>query len=173
MFNKCLTRALKFACQLARVPFVWQNNKSYTTPTLITGSRGDVFVVRTSKPVENLWKNGLFWSRDGFVTHSIDRKPRDWGLARSAYGIKYVSFRLPSPSAAVHIERSHVVQVSSLVLSFTRHFVPRATAFGHPSGEVPCASEDMACGYWFSKVDLGQIRSEEIVYSRFIKIPLG
>ena len=25
-----------------------------------TGSRGDVFVVRTSKPVENLWKNGLF-----------------------------------------------------------------------------------------------------------------
>ena len=22
-----------------------------------------------------------------------------------------------------------------------------ATAFGHPSGDVPCASEDMACGY--------------------------
>ena len=76
MFNKCLTRALKFACELARVPFVWQNNKSYTTPTLITGSRGDVFVVRTSKPVENLGKNGLFWSRYSFVTHSIDRKPR-------------------------------------------------------------------------------------------------
>ena len=54
-----------------------------------TGSRGDVFVVRTSKPVENLWKNGLFWSRCSFVTHSIDRKPRDWGLARSAYSIKY------------------------------------------------------------------------------------
>ena len=52
---------------------------------LNTGSRGDVFVVRTSKPVENLWKNGLFWSRYSFVTHSIDRKPRDWGLARSAY----------------------------------------------------------------------------------------
>ena len=50
-----------------------------------TGSRGDVFVVRTSKPVENLWKNGLFWSCYSFVTHSIDRKPRDWGLARSAY----------------------------------------------------------------------------------------
>ena len=48
----------------------------------ITGSRGDVFVVRTSKPVENLWKNGLFWSRYSFVTHSIYRKPRDWGLAR-------------------------------------------------------------------------------------------
>ena len=103
----------------------------------LTGSRRDVFVVRTSKPVENLWKNGLFWSRYGFVTHSIDRKSRDWGLARSA-----------------------------------SHFVPRSP-FGHPSGDVPCASEDMACGYWFSKVDLGQIRSEEIVYSRFIKIPLG
>ena len=42
-----------------------------------TGSRGDVFVVRTSKPVENLRKNGLFCSRYSFVTHSIDRKPRD------------------------------------------------------------------------------------------------
>ena len=29
----------------------------------------------------------------------------------------------------------------------------RATAFGHSSGHVPCASEDMVCGYWFSKVD--------------------
>ena len=27
---------------------------------IATGSRGDVFVVRTSKPVENLGKNGLF-----------------------------------------------------------------------------------------------------------------
>ena len=43
----------------------------------ITGSRGDVFVVKTSKPVENLWKNGLFWSRYSYVTHSIDCKPRD------------------------------------------------------------------------------------------------
>ena len=41
------------------------------------------------KPVENLWKNGLFWSRCSFVTHSIYRKQRDWGLARSAYSIKY------------------------------------------------------------------------------------
>ena len=23
----------------------------------------------------------------------------------------------------------------------------RVTVFGHPSGDVPCASEDMACGY--------------------------
>ena len=28
-----------------------------------TGSRGDMFVVSTSKPVEKLRKNGLFWSR--------------------------------------------------------------------------------------------------------------
>ena len=114
----------------------------------VAGSRGDVFVVRTSKPVENLWKNGLFWSRYGFVTHSIDRKPRDWGLVRSAYSPFFYS----APRASVAL---------------------RATAFGHPSGDVPWASKDMACGYWFSKVDLGQIRSEEIVYSRFIKIPLG
>ena len=67
--------------------------------SLITGSRGDVFVVRTSRPVENLWKNGLFWSCYSFVTHSIDRKPRDWGLARSA---------------------------CSIVPFFTRHFVPRS-----------------------------------------------
>ena len=45
-----------------------------------------MFVVRTSKPVENLWKNGLFWSRYSFVTHSIDLKPRDWGLGTSCLG---------------------------------------------------------------------------------------
>ena len=72
-------------------------------PNLCTGSRGDVFVVRTSKAVENRWKNGLFWSPYSFVTHSIDRKPRDRGLARSAYSIKYgkggnkfgADFRIP------------------------------------------------------------------------------
>ena len=80
----------------------------------VTGSRGAVFVVRTSKPVENLWRNGLFSSRYSFVTHSIDRKPRD--------------FKARKISVAL-----------------------RATAFGHPSVDVPCASEDIACGYWFSK----------------------
>ena len=77
-----------------------------------TGSRGDVFVVRTSKPVENLWKNGLFWSRYSFVTHSIDRKPRDWGLARSAYSIKYGYKIRPF---------------------FTRHFVPLSSFGRRPS----------------------------------------
>ena len=35
-----------------------------------TGSRG----VRASKPVKNLWKNGSFWLRYSFVTHSIYHK---------------------------------------------------------------------------------------------------
>ena len=104
-----------------------QPNPALWTPHLLltTGSRGDVFVVRTSKPVENLRKNGLFWSRYSFVTHSIDRKPRDWGLARSAYSIKYGK--------------------SFLLLG--------TSCLGRPSGDVPCAGEDMACGHRFSKVD--------------------
>ena len=105
-------------------------------------------------PSKTSEKMGYLWSLYSFVTHSIDRKLRDWGLARSAYSVKYG--KCPFFYSALR---------ASVAL--------RATAFGHPSGEVPCDSEDMACGYWFSKVDLSQIRSEEIVYSRFIKIPLG
>ena len=95
-----------------------------------TGSRGDVFAVRTAKPFENLWKDGLLWSRYSFVTNSIDRKPRDREFGTSC--------------------------------------------LGGPSGDVQCASKDMVCGYLFSKWrTMGQIRSEEIIYSGFIKIPLG
>ena len=92
-------------------------------PVPSTGSRGDVFVVKTRrKPL----KNGLLWSRYSFVTHCIGRKPRDWGLARSAF-------------------------------------------------DEPCAGEDMACGFWFSKWRTTKSIwvSKETVYSRFIKIPLG
>ena len=64
-------------------------------------------------PSKTSEKMGYFDRVTGFVTHSIDGKPRDGGLARSAR--------------------------ASVALW--------ATAFGHPSGEVPCASEDMACGY--------------------------
>ena len=60
---------------------------------------------------QNLWKNGLFRSRYSSVTHSIDRKPREWRLARSAYSIKYGT-----------------------------------SCLGRPSGDVLCASEDMAYG---------------------------
>ena len=115
---------------------------------LYTGSRGDMFVVRTSKPVENLWKSGLFWSRYSFVTHSIDRKPRDWGLARSAYSIKYV-------------------------LSFTRHFVPRSPFGRRAVRQRGYGLRLLIFKIANNKVDLGQIRSEEIVNCRFIKIPLG
>ena len=102
----------------------------------VTGSKGDVFVVRTSKPVENLWKNGLVWSRYSFVvTHSIYRKPRDWELARLALG------------ASVALRRAR-----------------RQRGYGLRLLIFKTAN---------NKVDLGQIRSEEIVYSRFMNIPLG
>ena len=45
-------------------------------------SRGDVFVERTLKPVENLWKNGLFWSRYSFVTHTKRLRARKIGLRK-------------------------------------------------------------------------------------------
>ena len=32
-------------------------------------------------------------------------------------------------------------------------FLLGTSRFGRPSGDVPCASEDMACGYWFSKAN--------------------
>ena len=68
---------------------------------LYTGSRGDMFVVRTSKPVENLWKNRLFWSRRSrysFVTHSIwpqTKRPRACkiGLQNSCLGRPLVTLR--------------------------------------------------------------------------------
>ena len=104
-----------------------------------TGSRRDVFVVRTSKPVKNIWKNGLFWLRwwlrYSFVTYSVYRKPRDWGLTRSAY------FTLLSTSC-LGCQQGYGLQW--LIFKMANN-----------------------------KVNLGQIRSEEIVYSRFIKIPLG
>ena len=104
----------------------------------VTGSRGDVFVARTSKPVENHWKNGLFWSRYSFVvTRSIYRKPReregsqDW------------------------------------------HFVPRSPFGRRAVRQRGYGLQLLTFETANNKVDLGQIRSEEIVYNRFIKISLG
>ena len=48
--------------------------------------------------------------------------------------------------------RARKIGLQYKILSFTRHFVPRSP-FGHPSGDVPYAGEDMACGHRFSKVD--------------------
>ena len=39
-----------------------------------TGSREDVFVVRTSKPVVHLWKSWLFWSRYSLKSGEKDKK---------------------------------------------------------------------------------------------------
>ena len=84
--------------------------------------------------------------------------------------LRFRSHSLPSPSDAVHSELSHVVQVSSLVLFFTRHFVPRS-----PFGRAPrgYGLQLLIFKMANNKVDLGHIRSEEIVYGRCIKIPLG
>ena len=87
--------------------------------------------------------------------------------------LRFQSHSLPSPSDAVHSEPSHVEQVSFLVLFFTRHFVPRS-----PFGRRAVRQREYGLRLLIfkmanNKVDLGQIRSEEIVYNRFIKIPLG
>jgi len=88
--NACWTiKHLKLDLLINTTRFSATNFSKWKMSYLSTGSRGDVFVVRTSKPVENIWKNGLFWSRYSFVTHSAYRKPRDWGLARSAFSIKH------------------------------------------------------------------------------------
>ena len=46
--------------KLANLPWNFITTMREQCLKITSGSRGDVFVVRTSKPVENLWKNGLF-----------------------------------------------------------------------------------------------------------------
>ena len=70
---------------------------------------------------------------------------------------------LPSPSAAAHIERSHVVQVSSLVPFFTRPFVPRSPFGRHAVRQRGYGLRLLIFKMANNKVDLGRIRSEEIV----------
>ena len=89
-----------------------------------TGSRGDVFVIRTSKPVENLLKNcvvliALQFRYTFYIPQTKRLRARKIGLHRG-YRLQLLIFKMTN-----------------------------------------------------IKVDLGQRRSEEIVYSRFIKIPLG
>ena len=87
--------------------------------------------------------------------------------------LRFPSHSLPSPSDAVHSKRSHVVQVSSLVRFFTRHFVPRSPFWRRAVRQRGYGLRLLIFKMANNKVDLGQVRSEEIVYSRFIKIPLG
>ena len=86
--------------------------------------------------------------------------------------LRFPSHSLPSPSDAVHSKRSHVVQVSSLVRFFTRHFVPRSPFWRRAVRQRGYGLRLLIFKMANNKVDLGQVRSEEIVYSRFIKIPL-
>ena len=67
-----------------------------------TGSRGDVFVVRTSNPSKTSEKMGYFdrWSRYSFVKHSIYPKPRDWGLERPVYSALRASIALRATCCA-------------------------------------------------------------------------
>ena len=78
-------------------------------------------------------------SRYSFVTHSIDRTPRDRGLARSAYSIN-----TPQHAFGRRAVRQRGYCLRLLIFKMANN-----------------------------KVHLGQMRSEEIVYSRFIKISLG
>ena len=66
-----------------------------------------------------------------------------------------------------------VYNAESLSLFFTRHFMPRS-----PFGQRAVCQRRYGLRLLIfkmsnNKVDLGQIRSKEMVYSRFIKIPLG
>ena len=128
---------------------------SFENAVQSTGSRGDVFVVRTSNPVENLRKNGFFWSRNSFVTHSIDCKPRDWGLARSAYSIKYSALR-----ASVALRATCL----ACEQAFVERFFPRQRAC---SQATTCRAQ---ARIWLAVIDF---QKSIIVYSRFIKMALG
>ena len=55
---------------------------------------------------------------------------------------------------------------------FTPHFVPRSP-FGGLAVRQRGYGLRLLISKMANKVDVGQSRSEEIVYSRFIKIPLG
>ena len=105
-----------------------------------TGSRGDVFVVRTSKPVENLWKK--------------------WVIL-IALQFRY-TFCWPQTKRL----RARKIGLQSFFL------------LGTPFGRRTVRQREYGLRLLIfkmanNKVDLGQIRGEEIVYSRFIKIPLG
>ena len=73
-----------------------------------TGSRGDLFVVRTSKPVENLRLS--VWEKK-----SKEREGKGGGEGGGIFSLKIGLLGTP--------------------------------CLCRPSGDVPCASEDMACGY--------------------------
>ena len=75
-----------------------ENQEASVSSYVYTGSSGDVFVVRTSKPVENLWKNGLFWSRHFRKLLEVARfSPRDVTMAKIV-GTNKLPSSPPSPA---------------------------------------------------------------------------
>ena len=91
-----------------------QSAKLNTDETVLTQGPEEIYLsLEHEKPSKTSEKMGYFdrvTVSVSFVTHSIDRKPRDWGLARSAYSRKY-----------------------GLVSFFTRHCVPRSPFGRQPS----------------------------------------
>ena len=134
-YNYCAT--VHYKSEISYIKSIMMTSIVYHT-IYSTGSRGDLFVVRTSKPVENLrlsvWEKkarkgkGKAGGGGGGASRS-----------RSAYSV---------PRASVALGRRAVRQ---------RAYGLRLLIFKMAK----------------NKVDLGQIRSEEMYYSRFTKIPLG
>ena len=94
-----------------------------------TGSRGDVFVVRTSKPVENLWKMGYF----DHVTVSTLYRLQTKRLRARKIGLQYTLL--------------------------TRHFVPRLPFGRRAVRQWGYGLRLLIFKMANNKVDLGQIRS--------------
>ena len=45
----------------------------------------------------------------------------------------------------------HILYIANQETEGSQDRLLGTSCLGHPSGEVLCVSEDMACGYWFSK----------------------
>ena len=102
-YNYCAT--VHYKSEISYIKSIMMTSIVYHT-IYSTGSRGDLFVVRTSKPVENLRLS--VW----------EKKARKGKGKAGGGGELLAQDRL------------------------TRYPVPLS-----PSGDVPYASEDMACGY--------------------------
>ena len=108
-----------------------------------TGSRGDLFVVRTSKPVDNLRLS--VWGKKSKEREGKGERGGGAFRSRSAYSVLRASVVLRATCRAP-------ARIWLAVIDFQ-------------NGEQQSRSG--------SVYHLGQIRSEEMVYSRFTKIPLG
>ena len=112
-------------------------------PSRDTGSRGDVFDVRISKPVEKFLKK--------------------WAILIA------LQFRY-----TFYIPQTKRLRARKIGLQYKiRHFLPRSPFGRRAVRQRGYGLRLLIFKMANNKVDLGQIRSEEIVYSRFIEIPFG